>query len=877
MTQVPNVDENLQISFRVQDIKNRTILNKNIMSDFLESYIIVNTNFSINDYLTYYIWQMESSYLSSTNYTYWVAGGFSWNNWFNNDNDYLIEEKVSMTTGNFEVHYIYIDETIFDKIKSLYFLTLKLKEILAFKGINTEIIITNFEVQAINNEQGVPTNYDFKFNKVYNALFKEPFFNIKLILKLDVSVGGAKPPRKFLNKNLKFSELLIDKPHHKQFKNKPQPILLLRELAKLMSIKRVFTEDEKKQLISKIDIFNNKTIVEFQLDLFETTPDNTEKKLNIEEFNNAYIIKPKIATTFNPQVDNILTMRLKLNKLNELGLITYSYLTTTNRFSEMGLNVDLYRQNIFIKKQLGNNKELIVPYFEKVLKNYIQLFKNRKSYNVFFVEKIEEIINSNSSYYYNDFIDFIDKWFISKFRPSINSFIKDINSDLEKFNVKLFVAGGDAMRRYDTNISFSKDIDTKLYIANAISPTGTNLDKTQIKQAIIDIIINHIVKLRNFLQQNFKLLFTENCISTDKKIIYKTDTKVFQIYLSTTDKKYQQFRTREIKKSDLFPVDLYSIDFNTKIIEYDILTKKETFKLHTISLLDVVLQDNDNLYPHYYKIFDDIPVASLQFLLEDFIKTYTTDDRALARIASGKYEKDIKRYERLFELYNKEKLGTLPSSEQQLLLSDDEIQYIIDNIISVIPSKTTDIIRILNKFKNKTEFDICDLITIIEMVKNKTITDKLQPEILNLLKDLAYLNKNFYFEQLNKADPNYHNYDYRTTKDYIAIKYLDLFKALCSLNDGQQKHSVSYNIYKIKSDYYEYVKKQPLSSSKKTSITKKQSNIIKNLPKKVRLSTIKESRDDKQSSLPIITSRGRISKPTLKFNISNTKSKKSKV
>ena len=45
-------------------------------------------------------------------------------------------------------------------------------------------------------------------------------------------------------------------------------------------------------------------------------------------------------------------MRLKLNILNELGLITYSYLTTTNRFSEMGLNVDLYRQKMFMKKQL---------------------------------------------------------------------------------------------------------------------------------------------------------------------------------------------------------------------------------------------------------------------------------------------------------------------------------------------------------------------------------------------------------------------------------------------------------------------------------------------------------------------------------------------
>ena len=68
-------------------------------------------------------------------------------------------------------------------------------------------------------------------------------------------------------------------------------------------------------------------------------------------------------------------------------------------------------------------------------------------------------------------MDYIEKWFISKFRPAINSCILEINADLEKFNVKLFISGGDAMRRYKNDISFTKDIDTKLYINNA---TGTS-------------------------------------------------------------------------------------------------------------------------------------------------------------------------------------------------------------------------------------------------------------------------------------------------------------------------------------------------------------------------------------------------------------------
>ena len=107
MAQIPTADENLQISSRILDIKNRSIENKGIMSDFLESYIIDNdNNHSINDFLVYNIWQMESPFLSSMTYTYWVAGGLSWNNWFNNDNDFLDEEKISMTTGNFEFNYL---------------------------------------------------------------------------------------------------------------------------------------------------------------------------------------------------------------------------------------------------------------------------------------------------------------------------------------------------------------------------------------------------------------------------------------------------------------------------------------------------------------------------------------------------------------------------------------------------------------------------------------------------------------------------------------------------------------------------------------------------------------------------------------------------
>ena len=40
------------------------------------------------------------------------------------------------------------------------------------------------------------------------------------------------------------------------------------------------------------------------------------------------------------------------------------------------------------------------------------------------------------------------------FRPAINAFIVEINRELfQNHNVKLFIAGGDAMRRYNYDIS----------------------------------------------------------------------------------------------------------------------------------------------------------------------------------------------------------------------------------------------------------------------------------------------------------------------------------------------------------------------------------------------------------------------------------------
>ena len=842
---------NMNILNNVNEIKSKALYNRYLLRNFLEGFII-NSGKNINDYITFKLLN-EIEKDINPNYTYWIDTGLTWLLWYEKNYSSLDEEiKSSITTGFYKINYVFNDYSYRDKIVELYNFTNELKEQINRKlteqGLEfyTEIVLKNIEIKP-----------DGSFNYIYDTktLFKEPSYRISLVIKKGMSGGARKPKTRTNNKSFK----------------------KIGEYTEKISIDDIkINESLFKELNN--DTFNNKIIIDFNIDYYHTK--KTEgRELNIEQFKNNYLIIFKGTNKTYEETKLKITNREKLNRLNEYGMMTYCLLNLSVIDDEFGLNIDKYRRELFFK----NKSRTSIPIFlEKILELY-KIFDKFKSYNEFFIDKVNEYINKFKSIHFEIFKDFIDRWFVSMFRPSINSFILEINEELyEKFGVLLFIAGGDAMRRYENDISFTKDIDTKLYINNVEIKDETikeeldkigdeNQKKIIIKDKIVEIIVRHIVKLRNFLEQNIKKIFNELLRYDDKIIDHGTEVITFKtddnhkfklnILLGDTDKeKYQQFRTRENKKRSDFPVDLYSIDFRTFISEYDENDKLIRKKIHDISVLDVVLQDTDNFYDYYYTIVDGIPVASLRFLLEDFYKTYTTDDRALARISSGKVEKDIIRFYKIKELYMINNRGT------QTKLYINNIDEIISELDKLISDKTDvnylKLMDFLLKIKNN---KICVIMNITSF--NKIIKDPIYYNFINRYADLnraiidmIYFKKNIYNEILNLTLDEYTNYT--VDDDIIRQGYYELFSKLCSINnnDGLLRHVIMFSNPKIMSSF-------------------EKMNIKKKVIKAVKLPTVKQSSRkstsrgiSKSSKTPVIVPQittvsqsGRLRKTTQKY------------
>ncbi len=368
--------------------------------------------------------------------------------------------------------------------------------------------------------------------------------------------------------------------------------------------------------------------------------------------------------------------------LTEYGLIMFSEFIIYKRI-EKGLNVDKYRKELLLK-HLSPYIKLNDLYFN-VLDYYIGIFKDSKEYNKYIVQNIILNIFKYSNF---DIVKIIEEKIINITRPFINRFIYNFSQNIEQEfqNAFFCLIGGDAMRRYDYNITKTSDYDTKLFVP-------LNYNKGKSKELLHNFIIDKMSFFIAYLITNKKdilLDFKYEHYYTSKDITIKIVYNINTLHNS-------QFRLRFIQKYKEFKIDLYSIDYRT-IADVFVIhnTTKQEIKYNInidIPLFDlvIVILDKNLLYENQTK--DDIlnhnnviNVASLDFLLNDLITTYTKRDPS-NRYFYDKNDKDKYRY----NLLNNIKHFDMDAD----LSSNTKLNTLIDN--NVYEHYNSDLVKILQK------------------------------------------------------------------------------------------------------------------------------------------------------------------------------------
>lgn len=643
---------------------------------------------NINDFIADKIWFMEHLNLINNNYTYWTDGGLSW--FYNLKNDKITdEEKFKFMICNLHFYYIFNDKLLsIQKIKELYDLTIIVQNFIkSTLNIDTDIITTNFEYNDGN----------FIFNNDENSILKQNILNIKLILKTTNIITGG-------NNNSSSSSYIDFKPIRYSIKD--------------------------------LAILDNKIALEFTLDCLDKTTD-------INKFNELYIIIPK---KNNYKINqNPLIVRKKLNRLNITGLMTYNFIYINKIEDNSGLNIENLRLNIYINYFL-NKPNKFLNFFQNILNNYKSVYK---PLNPIVIQKISSFIYDYKYPFLSSHINTINKYYIAKIRPIINSCLLNINKEISVYNAVLMIKSGESLRRYDENISFTNDIDTVLYYNN-------NDDYEKIKK----IVINNLFKFRCYIEDNKLSIFND-------KDIFNLNIDNIQFSIDNIKEDFPNFITKNIMRNDKYGF----FDFFTSSMEYfiyitDVIDKDNPdvlYKYYTmLNILDISCKFTELNYHNYYQDIDGLPIANIEYLINDIENIYIDNFNLIYRIIDEKVIKDITRYNFLVDFYN-----------SNYIKPKDEYKD-----IKIIKDLDKSIIFFIYKYKKSIPFTTNDYLAINNLLKNPKIFEEISkyPILLKFFNDIINFNINLPNENLSITSDLYDKYNYHKSKNFIVRKYLYYYK-----------------------------------------------------------------------------------------------------
>jgi hypothetical protein len=342
--------------------------------------------------------------------------------------------------------------------------------------------------------------------------------------------------------------------------------------------------------------------------------------------------------------------------LNEYGLYIFNIIAKGRFFIKRGLyNRFKIREDIF-NKLILTSVDIKTKAFADILNIYILTFNdlrlpNQYTYNLL----VKQLYLSYPDI--EEFVNKVETKIIECLRPYINQTIININREFKELqftdnfgNIEsgnkltgIFVAGGDAIRRYKYDASVTKDIDTKIYLSTEIP-----LEMYDNKKILDDCIINNLLILLIFLTKNKREIFRP--INNPENIKLRSKSGILvEFSLYSIDDEDLDFKLRKLFKGN-FPVDLYSLDYKATLMCND---KKDNLP-YEIAFLDIAFEQvAENYYKKYAVISNGLPISRMKFILDDLKKTYNSDLSSILRFQGGKIVKDFGRYKELYEIYVK--------------------------------------------------------------------------------------------------------------------------------------------------------------------------------------------------------------------------------
>lgn len=358
--------------------------------------------------------------------------------------------------------------------------------------------------------------------------------------------------------------------------------------------------------------------------------------------------------------------------------IDYLIIKDTHYLNIYGLYLFLQiaKSKFFIRRESYNpfkirefiyNKFILLPdYITDVLFNILNIYtKTFYKYNIPNIYLLNDLIIKalKSNPEIENYITGMEVKIIECLRPYVNETISVINEKIKtikfmslfrgnpplegKDNTGIFVVGGDAIRRYDYEGSLTKDIDSKIYI-----PTDINLDAIEGNNKLINECITfELFKLASYLNINKNNIFSSIPINEISNRFENTPQHNFKcnirFELVSSEPDMLNYRFRNSPKT-VFPVDLYSLDYRCVIYFEFQYKEQQPFKSDyksDISFIDIVLQQSgENYYKKYAVISNNLPISSLDFIIDDLTNTYNNDMSSLLRFLNGKSTKDYDRF-----------------------------------------------------------------------------------------------------------------------------------------------------------------------------------------------------------------------------------------